>query len=101
LQTQLSRARKNGFAYDLEEHEPHVRCVAAPVWDPGGTVSASLSVTGPAVRMSTARLREIAPLVRQAGLDISRELGYSAGAPLARLMPRGVRTAKRAKVARK
>lgn len=101
LQTQLLKVRRNGFAYDLEEHEPHVRCVAAPVWDPGRNVSASLSVTGPAVRMSTARLREIATLVRQAGLDISRELGYSDGAAPERLMPSSVRTAKRAKVARK
>ncbi len=101
LQTQLSRVRKNGFAYDLEENEPHVRCVAAPVWDTGGAVTASLSVTGPAVRMSASRLREIASLVREAGMNISRELGYNAGASSARPMPRGVRTAKRAKVARK
>jgi hypothetical protein len=71
------------------------------VWDTGGAVTASLSVTGPAVRMSASRLREIASLVREAGMNISRELGYNAGVSSARLMPTGVRTAKRAKVARK
>jgi IclR family transcriptional regulator, KDG regulon repressor len=111
LQTQLARVRKDGFACDMEEHEPHIRCIAAPIWDPTGAVNASLSVTGPAVRMSTARLREIAPLVRDAGLKISRDLGFSATAThsvaTARpTVPRGstVRTARpalRAKIAAK
>jgi IclR family transcriptional regulator, KDG regulon repressor len=78
LQTELHRTRKNGYACDLEEHEPHIRCIAAPIWDQSGIVNASLSVTGPAVRMSAARLREIAPLIREAGLKISEQLGYQA-----------------------
>ncbi|HVO57010.1 MAG TPA: IclR family transcriptional regulator [Dongiaceae bacterium] len=77
LQTQLAKVKKEGFAYDLEEHEPHIRCVAAPIWDHTGAVNASLSVTGPAVRMSTTRLREIAALVREAGQKISQELGFN------------------------
>jgi DNA-binding IclR family transcriptional regulator len=76
LQTELQRTRKNGFACDLEEHELHVRCIAAPIWDHSGVVNASLSVTGPAVRMSTARLRQIASLIREAGLKISAQLGF-------------------------
>ena len=44
----------------------------------GATVNAALSVAGPAVRMSVMRLRQLAPLVQQAGLRISRELGYQA-----------------------
>lgn len=76
LQTHLQRVRRNGYACDLEENEPHVRCVAAPVWDHTGAVNAALSITGPAVRMSVTRLRQLAPLVQDAGLKISRELGY-------------------------
>lgn len=76
LQTELHRTRKNGYACDLEEHEPHIRCIAAPIWDHSGIVNASLSVTGPAVRMSAARLRQIAPLISEAGLKISEQLGY-------------------------
>ena len=33
LEAELYRVRKNGYACDLEEHEPHIRCVAAPIWD--------------------------------------------------------------------
>ena len=78
LQAELHRTRKKGYACDLEEHESHIRCIAAPIWDHAGVVNASLSVTGPAVRMSTARLREIAPLICDAGLKISEQLGYQA-----------------------
>jgi len=76
LHAELQRTRKNGFACDLEEHELHIRCIAAPIWDHSGAVNASLSVTGPAVRMSTARLRQIAPLIREVGLKISAQLGF-------------------------
>jgi len=76
LQTELQRTRKNGCACDLEEHELHIRCIAAPIWDHSGVVNASLSVTGPAVRMSNARLRQIAPVIREAGLKISAQLGF-------------------------
>ena len=41
-----------------------------------GNVNASLSVSGPARRMPMSRLREIAPIIQEAGIRISRELGY-------------------------
>lgn len=76
LEAELSRVRKNGYACDLEEHELHIRCVAAPIWDHAGGVNASLSVTAPVVRMTVTRLRQLTPLIQTAGLQISRELGY-------------------------
>jgi IclR family KDG regulon transcriptional repressor len=76
LQTELQRVRKNGYACDLEEHEPHIRCIAAPIWDHSGSVQASLSLTAPVVRMPVNRLRQLAPMIQEAGLRISRELGY-------------------------
>jgi IclR family KDG regulon transcriptional repressor len=76
LQAHVQKVRRSGYACDLEENELHIRCVAAPIWDHAGNVNASLSITGPVVRMSMARLRQLAPLVQQAGLNISRELGF-------------------------
>lgn len=78
LAAELYRVRKNGYACDLEEHELHIRCIAAPIWDHQGGVSASLSITAPMVRMPVTRLRQLAPLIQKAGLQISRELGYPA-----------------------
>jgi IclR family KDG regulon transcriptional repressor len=76
LESELQRIRKNGYACDLEEHELHIRCVAAPIWDHAGMVNASLSITAPIVRMAISRLRQLAPLIQAAGLQISHELGY-------------------------
>jgi IclR family transcriptional regulator, KDG regulon repressor len=78
LQAEVERVRRAGYACDLEENELHIRCVAAPIWDHTGAVNASLSITGPAVRMPMARLRQLAPLVVQAGVKISREMGFQA-----------------------
>jgi DNA-binding IclR family transcriptional regulator len=78
LKTELYRVRKNGYACDMEEHEIHIRCVAAPIWDHTGSVQSSLSITAPVVRMPVTRLRQLAPLIQTAGLQISRELGYRA-----------------------
>ncbi len=79
LRTELLRVLKNGHACDMEENELHIRCIAAPIWDHKGEVHSSLSITVPVVRMPVARLRQLAPLIQEAGLQISRELGYAAG----------------------
>ncbi len=76
LDAELHRVCRNGYACDLEEHELHIRCVAAPIWDHTGAVHASLSITAPTVRMPVTRLRQLAPMIQAAGLHISRELGY-------------------------
>lgn len=76
LEAELQRIRKNGYGCDLEEHEIHIRCVAAPIWDHDGVVNASLSLTAPIVRMPVTRLRQLASLIQAAGLQISHELGY-------------------------
>jgi IclR family KDG regulon transcriptional repressor len=89
LRTELYRVEKNGYACDLEEHELHIRCIAAPIWDHTGGIHASLSITAPMVRMPVSRLRQLAPLIQQAGLRISRELGYqSARIPYGSSLPR-------------
>jgi len=76
LKAELYRVRKNGYACDLEENELHIRCVAAPIWDHTGSVQSSVSITAPTVRMPVTRLRQLAPLIQKAGLQISLELGY-------------------------
>jgi IclR family transcriptional regulator, KDG regulon repressor len=89
LRTELYRVGKNGYACDLEEHELHIRCIAAPIWDHTGGLHASLSITAPMVRMPVSRLRQLAPLIQQAGLRISRELGYQlAKMPYGSSLPR-------------
>ncbi len=72
----LKEIRHLGYAVDEIEHEPGIRCVAAPVWDHTGQVVASISVSGPAYRLTRERVPELAVKVKETGLKISRRLGY-------------------------
>ena len=68
----------DGFALDLEECEPGVRCAAAPVFDAEGRLVAALSISGPAFRLEEPRLLdEVAPLVVAAAERLSKELGFA------------------------
>ncbi|MBX5476933.1 MAG: IclR family transcriptional regulator [Clostridia bacterium] len=73
----LETVRQLGVAFDNEEHEPGIRCVAAPVWDRHGRLAGAISVAGPSLRMTPERLQSLAEPVRQAALEISRRLGYT------------------------
>lgn len=76
LKKQLVIAKREGVAYDEEEMEIGVKCVASPVKDWNGNVVAAVSVSGPSPRLSTKRMRELRPLVKSCGLEISRAMGY-------------------------
>ena len=72
LEKELDKVRRHGVAFDLEEVEIGVRCIAAGVRDDSGELIAGLSVSTPSERFSPDR----APLVREAADEISRALGY-------------------------
>lgn len=61
LLAELARIRGQGYAYDNEECEIGVRCIAAPVYDNDGKVLAGISATGPTIRMTTAYIRQRLP----------------------------------------
>ena len=65
-----------GFAYDLEENEPGIRCVAAPVRDGAGAVTAAISISAAATFMPGKRMKELGRLVRRTAACISVQLGY-------------------------
>lgn len=66
-----------GCAYDLEENEDRIRCVAAPVRDVRGRIVGALSVSSAAQYMDDARMARLNVDVRSAAEAISRELGWS------------------------
>lgn len=72
LEKELDKVRRHGVAFDLDEVEPGVRCIAAGVRDDSGELIAGLSVSTPSERFSPDR----APVVREAADEISRALGY-------------------------
>lgn len=64
LHKELDHIRRTGHAIDNEELEPGLRCVAAPVFAPDGTVDASISISGPGQRLTRDRMAVLARLVR-------------------------------------
>lgn len=81
LQRELALTRERGYALDLEEHEPGVRCVASTIPGLEGPVTAAISIAGPAHRLSRETLEgELSTAVMTAAADIGRRLGVrSAG----------------------
>ncbi|MGD9144298.1 MAG: IclR family transcriptional regulator [Anaerolineae bacterium] len=51
LSYELAEIRRRGYALDNTEHEPDVKCVAAPVWNHRREVAGAISVAGPAERI--------------------------------------------------
>lgn len=76
LEKELERVRRHGVAFDNEEIEQGLRCIAAPIRDDSGELVAGLSVSAPADRHNP----EWAAIVRGTADEISTAIGY-AGTP--------------------
>lgn len=72
----LVEVRQKGYAYDLEEIEMGLRCVAAPIKNHQGTTIAGISLSGPTNRISNEILALLSKDVVDAAQRISAKLGY-------------------------
>jgi DNA-binding IclR family transcriptional regulator len=85
LQEWLARMRnyaQAGYAFDLEENEDQVRCVAAPVRDVAGNITAAISVSSAAQYMNDQRMQALTKDVVETARRISEDLGWT-GTPTA------------------
>jgi DNA-binding IclR family transcriptional regulator len=73
LRAELGTIGRRGYAFDAEEHEPGIICVALPILSAGGRVLGALSVTGSTARTSLKVLEGLAPRVRRAAEAIAAE----------------------------
>ena len=73
LEKELDKVRRHGIAYDDEEAELGLKCVAAPIHDDEGHVVAALSVSAPADRHDPDWARQ----VRETADEVSHALGYA------------------------
>jgi DNA-binding IclR family transcriptional regulator len=64
LRRRVLQAREDGYALDLEETYEGVSCVAAPLTI-GGSLIGAVGVTGPSMRMSAPRLRELGSYLQE------------------------------------
>lgn len=73
---ELIKIKQKGYALDLEENEYGITCVAVPIFDHDGKVVASISISGPTMRMTDDRMEQLKKKIKEAGLNISVRLGY-------------------------
>ena len=72
LEKELQKVRRHAVAYDLDEVESGVRCIAAGIRDDSGQLVAGLSLSTPSERFNP----DLAPIIRETAGQISRALGY-------------------------
>lgn len=75
LLRELARVRTLGYALDMEELEPGLCCVAAPIRDADGAVVACLGLSGPALRLTESALTDLATHVTAAAAQATLAIG--------------------------
>lgn len=73
---ELANVKKKGYALDMQENEYGITCIAVPIFDHLGKVAAAVSISGPTIRMTDARLVELRPRMIEIGKQISARLGF-------------------------
>ena len=73
LREELAAIQARGHAYDREEHEPGIICVALPILTRSGRVLGAMSVTSSTERMSLNDLDQHLPRIRDAVAAIAAE----------------------------
>jgi len=68
---------KHGHAFDLEENEDRIRCVAAPIRGVAGSIVGAISVSSAAQYMDDLRMRGLTFEVKKAADAISTALGFN------------------------
>ena len=70
-----------GYAFDLEENEDQIRCIAAPIRDVAGRTIAAISVSSAAQYMSDHRMQALSKDVMAAAHRVSEGLGWTGRHP--------------------
>lgn len=73
---ELDRVKETGIAYDNEEFQKGLICIASPIFNHIGRPIAAISLSGPSQRMTKDRTVEIGTVLRDCTYNISRQLGF-------------------------
>ena len=77
LLQELSKIRTNGYAVDVEEHENHIGCIAAPIWNNENKVIGSISITAILINKKFEEVLKYKDLLINECQKISKRLGYT------------------------
>lgn len=72
----IAEVRARGWGASVDEIEPGLTALGAPVLDATGRAIAGLSVSGPTIRLEPTRHTEIGSMLARAATDLSGRLGY-------------------------
>jgi DNA-binding IclR family transcriptional regulator len=73
LRAELAAIRQRGHAYDREEHEDGIICIAVPILSPSGRLLGAMSVTGTTRHISMPKLESYLPRLRDAAKAIASD----------------------------
>ena len=76
LQRELELVKERGWAVDNEEHEPNIKCIAAPIIDYTGKIIAAVSVSGESRIFNSLSDPVVAGHVVETAVNISKRMGY-------------------------
>lgn len=79
VMSELKEIQAAGIAYDREEHEPGIHCVAAPIFNQNYGIVGAISVTAPCYRVPFGTLQSWASDVRNAAKAIMDDLPAKMG----------------------
>ncbi|WP_066150880.1 IclR family transcriptional regulator [Halalkalibacter krulwichiae] len=73
---ELHKIRNQGYGIEIEENEVGITCMATPIFDNRGKITAAVSISGPTTRLTIDRINQLSPIIKEIGRKISRRLGY-------------------------
>lgn len=73
LSAVLAQIKEQGFAFDDEEHEPGIICVAVPILTLTGSVLGALSITSTTNKTSLEELEQLVPKMRETAAKIAED----------------------------
>jgi len=76
LAQQIAEVRERGWAEAIEEREPDLSAIAAPIRSSRGELEAIVALQGPSARFDRAAIEAALPLLLERAEAVSRELGW-------------------------
>ncbi len=76
LKEHLKKVKEDGIAYDFEEHELGVDCVAVPVKDSDGNVVAAIGIIVPPIRVNSQKISTFSRTLKIYANKVSRAIKY-------------------------
>jgi DNA-binding IclR family transcriptional regulator len=76
LEEEIKTIRETNIVYDREEQALGEVCIAAPVFNHNGEIVAAISISSPATRLTSERMKEFSPLLISESKKLSQRLGF-------------------------